>query len=342
MDSVTQFVLGGAVGVLVMGRSQPVLKSALIGGVIGTLPDLDSFIDFGDPILDMVRHRGETHSLIWQSVAAPLIAAVIAGVNRSLDQFFRWWVMVLLVLVTHAGLDAMTVYGTHLFLPQHDGPVGLGSIFIIDPLYTLPLLLGVLCTVVGRYKRLVYNVLGILISCTYLGWSVFAQQEVLAQVKQTPSGKAAGANHILVTPTAMNTMLWRVLIMHDGHYDEGFYTVLDRWRAPEKKIQFTSFKRESALDAATSEFKSANYIRKFSRGFYAVTGNKSQVLISDLRMGQHPYYVFTFEFGKRNGNTVTEVPVKAINTRQDLPVIPYFEWIWARIKGEDAEPPRQQ
>jgi len=342
MDSVTQFVLGGAVGVLVMGRSQPVLKSALIGGVIGTLPDLDSFIDFGDPILNMVRHRGETHSLIWQAVAAPFIATLLAGIDRSMERFFRWWVMVVLVLTTHAGLDAMTVYGTHLFLPQHDAPVGLGSIFIIDPLYTLPLLLGVLMSALGRNRRLIYNVLGIVVSCAYLGWSAYAQHEVLMQVKQTPSGQAVSADKILVTPTALNTLLWRVVVMHKDHYDEGFYTVLDRWRAPDKQIQFTSFKREPAIDAATGQFESANHIRKFSRGFYAVSSTQSEVLISDLRMGQQPYYVFSFQFAKRSGSTVTEVPVKAKSLRDKLPVVPYFEWVWARIKGEDAQPPRKQ
>ncbi len=341
MDSLTQFVLGSAVGVMVMGRSQPVLKSALIGGVCGTLPDLDSFVDFGDPILDMVRHRGETHSLIWQCVAAPFIAALIAGLDRSLERFFRWWVMVLLVLTTHAGLDSMTVYGTRLFLPQYDAPVGLGSMFIIDPLYTVPLLLGVLFTVFGRRRRLGYNLFGIFLSCAYLGWSVFAQQEVLAQVKQTPSGQAAKANQILVTPTALNTVLWRVVVMHDGHYDEGFYTVFDRWRAPEKQIQFTSFKRDTKLDVATRDFESANQIRRFSRGFYAVSRQDQQVLISDLRMGQQPYYVFSFEFARREGRAFSPVPVRSVNLRQNLPVVPYFEWIWARINGEDAEPPRK-
>ena len=47
-----------------------------------------------------------------------------------------------LALVTHPLLDAMTVYGTQLALPFSDHPFGVGSIFIIDPLYTLPLLAG--------------------------------------------------------------------------------------------------------------------------------------------------------------------------------------------------------
>ena len=55
MDSVTQAVLGAAVGTAVMGRTRPVWQAALAGAVLGTLPDLDVFFDKGDPIRDMKR-----------------------------------------------------------------------------------------------------------------------------------------------------------------------------------------------------------------------------------------------------------------------------------------------
>ena len=49
MDSLTQIALGSAVGVAVMGRRTAVWKAALWGAIGGTLPDLDTFIDHGDP-----------------------------------------------------------------------------------------------------------------------------------------------------------------------------------------------------------------------------------------------------------------------------------------------------
>ncbi len=79
MDSVTQAALGAAVGVAVMGRSRPVWQSALAGAVVGTLPDLDVFIDKGDPIRNMVLHRAETHALFWQALASPFIAGAAGG-----------------------------------------------------------------------------------------------------------------------------------------------------------------------------------------------------------------------------------------------------------------------
>lgn len=53
MDSLSQAVLGSAVGMAIMGRRTALWKAALIGVVAGTMPDLDAFIDHGDPIVSV-------------------------------------------------------------------------------------------------------------------------------------------------------------------------------------------------------------------------------------------------------------------------------------------------
>src|SRR5690625_6901999 len=62
MDSLTQAVLGGSItGVALhrfLGR-----KSVLLGAALATLPDLDVFVRYADPISSMTYHRGFTHSL---------------------------------------------------------------------------------------------------------------------------------------------------------------------------------------------------------------------------------------------------------------------------------------
>ena len=74
MDSLSQLVLGAACGVAVMGRRTAVWKAALWGGVAGTLPDLDAFIDFGDAVRNMTYHRAESHGLFYLTLIAPLLA----------------------------------------------------------------------------------------------------------------------------------------------------------------------------------------------------------------------------------------------------------------------------
>ena len=90
MDSATQLILGAAVGVAVMRRRTAAWKAALWGGVAGTLPDLDVFIAHGDPILDMVLHRAESHALFWLTLFSLPFAWGVARVQGEWVQWRRW------------------------------------------------------------------------------------------------------------------------------------------------------------------------------------------------------------------------------------------------------------
>ena len=137
-----QAALGAAVAVGVMHRRTAVCRAASWGAVGGTLPDLDVLIDHGDPILNMVLHRAESHALFWFALFSAPLAWLAVRLHGQQTLWKRWWLALWLVLITHPLLDAMTVYGTQLLLPFTDHPFGVGSLFIIDPLHTVPLLVG--------------------------------------------------------------------------------------------------------------------------------------------------------------------------------------------------------
>ncbi|HEY0825570.1 MAG TPA: metal-dependent hydrolase, partial [Ramlibacter sp.] len=171
MDSISQIALGAAVGMATMGRRTALWKAALWGGIAGTLPDLDVVIDHGDALRNMTMHRGASHSLFWLTLASPLVAALPAALHRERHLFRRWWLAIWLALVTHPLLDAMTVYGTRLLLPFSDHPFAVGSVFIIDPLYTVPLLIGLVVALARREGRgLRANAWGLALSTAYLAW----------------------------------------------------------------------------------------------------------------------------------------------------------------------------
>ena len=92
---------------------------------------------------NMTWHRGPSHSLL---VLAPIAMLVWALLRRRWTPVReaprRWLCAILLALLTHPLLDAFTVYGTQLLWPLPLRPVMWSSLFIIDPLYTLPLLVG--------------------------------------------------------------------------------------------------------------------------------------------------------------------------------------------------------
>lgn len=77
MDSLTQIVLGAAVGEAVLGRKVG-NRAMLWGGIAGTLPDLDVMANaVSDPMSALAYHRAFTHSLPFAFLAAPLIGLAI-------------------------------------------------------------------------------------------------------------------------------------------------------------------------------------------------------------------------------------------------------------------------
>jgi inner membrane protein len=332
MDSLSQLALGAAIGVAVMGRRTALWKAAAWGAVAGTLPDLDVFIDHGDPIRNMVLHRAETHALFWLTLFSLPFAAAVAKLHGQWPLWRRWWLALWLALVTHPLLDAMTVYGTQLGLPFTNHPFGVGSIFIIDPVYTLPLLLGTAITLATT--RLRANLLGLVLSTAYLGWGVAAQQHVTHIAKSTLTRQGIAAEHVLVTPTAFNTVAWRVVVMQREHYLEGFYSLLDEQRT----IAFDRFDRGASLEPEVSGIPGHQRVRDFSRGFYALRQQGPRVLISDLRMGQEPTYTFTFAIAERASPAKALVVPEQVGARPDLGK--FLPWLWRRIGGDPAPPPR--
>lgn len=336
MDSLSQVALGAAVGVAVMGRRTAVWKAALWGAVAGTLPDLDVFIDHGDPIRNMVLHRAETHAPFWLTLFSLPFAAAIARLHGEWARWRRWWLAMWLALVTHPLLDGMTVYGTQLGLPFTDHPYGVGSMFIIDPLYTVPLLAGALWALGSRGSRtgLRANAAGLLLSTAYLGWSVVAQQHVTQIARAALAAQGIEAERLLVTPTAFNTVLWRVVAVSGAHYHEGFYSLRD----PEPSLAFDRFERGTALVPELQGIDGVQRIMAFSHGFYKLHPQGQRLLITDLRMGQEPTYTFSFAVAERRSAVQPLATPQQLGMRIDLQR--GLAWLWRRAQGELLPPPR--
>ncbi len=336
MDSLSQIALGAAVSVTVMGRRTAVWKAAAWGAVAGTLPDLDVLIDHGDAVANMVLHRAETHSPFWLTLFSLPMAMGVARLQGQWVLWRRWWLAIWLSLVTHPLLDVMTVYGTQLGLPFTNYPYGVGSVFIIDPLYTVPLLIGTVWAMAarGRPAGLRANATGLVLSTAYIAWGVVAQAQVTAVARESLATQGIKAERVLVTPAPLNTLLWRVVAISGADYHEGFYSLLDA----EKRVTFDRFPSGSALDAELGDIPAAQRIRVFSKGFYKVHEQDGKVFITDLRMGQEPNYIFNFAVATRASPLQPLVPPEQVGSRTD--VKRGLEWLSRRIRGELVPPPR--
>lgn len=98
MDSLTQIILGAAVGELVLGRKVG-NKAILWGAIAGTIPDLDVLNRY---LFDDLRanelHRGITHSLLFSAVMAPVLGHWLKRHQASLLVVFTALVLLVLFL----------------------------------------------------------------------------------------------------------------------------------------------------------------------------------------------------------------------------------------------------
>lgn len=229
MDSLSQIVLGPSVQGAILGKYQG-RKAYLYGAMLGTLPDLDVLICYGDPISNMTYHRGFSHSLIVLTLVGLIGSWLISRYHQWRDMPLpyagkRLALAMTLALTTHPILDSFTVYGTQLLWPLQESlsltPFSIASIFIIDPLYTLPLLIA---TIIGLMKGRKLSVFksGLLASCQRLAVSMLVMSssylllslglKYYAQDQAEQTLAAANIDNIIrikTMPVLPTILMWR-------------------------------------------------------------------------------------------------------------------------------------
>ena len=332
MDSLTQAALGAAVGYGVLGRHAG-RKALVWGAVLGTLPDLDVFVPLGDDVADFTHHRGPTHSLLLHAAATPAISWVMGRVQPAILPFrLRRWLLAFLCLATHALLDGFTAYSTQLLWPLPVAPTAWSTLFILDPLYSLPLLAGVIAAIAsGGERGARWNRMGLLLSSGYLLLSIAAKLHVDGAVRETLRGDPeAGAFTSGATP--FNILLWRVVAMDSDGYRIGYYSLLD----DSERVRFTRYPDDRRLLEAMAEEEPVADLKRVTKGFYGVRLIGSEIQMADLRMGFEPAYVFRFVVGELRDGRVKAVPNRRVGGGPDVMTL---GWIWRRIRDESLPPP---
>ncbi len=327
MDSLTQLTLGAACAEAVIGK-QVGKKAILWGAVLGTLPDLDVFIPLGGPVNDFVYHRGFSHSLFLLAVLSPLIAWLITRVHPDTKRYYRRWVL-LTFLILEAGvlLDLLTIYGTQIFWPFDTTPLAIPVLFIIDPFFTLPMLLGVLAALVLKRQNALghrLNKAGLTLSLIYLVWAFGAAEFVERRVTDKLARQGVEYSQFIASPAPFNTLLWRIVGIDGDNYFETYYSLFDG----EAPLYVDYYPRNLALSAGIEEHPPVAKLTWFTRGYYAFSTGGAYIAMTDLRMGSEPYYVFSFKVAQLNDSHAVPIEDQRLEIKRDWSGL---NWIWKRI-----------
>jgi inner membrane protein len=313
MDSLTQIVLGAAVGEAVLGKKVG-NKAMLYGAIAGTIPDLDIIARFFvDTVTATEWHRGFSHSIFFSVLFAPVFGWLIWKLNPKSNATWKDWSRLMFWgLFTHPILDAFTTWGTQLFWPFRTR-LAFQNIFVIDPLYTLPFLFFLILTLFQKrtsFKRRKYNRLGLMVSSAYLLLTLILKGFAYKQFVNNLEAQGIGYVAMDIRPAPFSTILWTANIDISGAYLIGNYSFFDS-----KPVQFTLYpqNRELLGDLETND-KVVRLI-DIAEGWFTVTKENQKLIFNDLRFGllslktDEKRFAFTYELTKTpNGLKVLETP----------------------------------
>jgi inner membrane protein len=214
MDTLTHGLLGAAIAALPLPRfvtggdtAPGMRRAAIVVSVLAAeLPDLDYLLPARDALLhSLSAHRGYTHSLL----ASPLIALAATLLTKLVYRTAAFRVLyaraLLSVPLAHLLPDLWTGWGTRLWLPISEHRLALDWTMVIDPIFTLPLLVAAVWAKIrpNSFRRCM--ALGVGFSAAYLGARVLLAQHLTRQVEAA----YPRAESVHVFPELLAVARWR-------------------------------------------------------------------------------------------------------------------------------------
>ena len=304
----------------------------LYGAIAGTIPELDLLAaNLTDTTNALALHRGFTHSIVFSVVFGLLSGWLVSRFEKYKDikgwtQLFFW------AFVTHPLLDAHTTWGTQLFWPL-DVRLAFQSVFVIDPLYTLPflvfLILAMTCKRIDP-KRRFYNTLGLGISSLYLITTLGLKGYAHAQFKAALEVQNISYTDVDTRPSPMNTILWSANVDIKDAYLLGNYSFFDT-----QPISFEAYPKNHHLLGRLIENERIQRMIHISKGWFVITKEDGTLYFNDLRFGLLTFgagstdFVFIYKISESESGSgeLTEVAKDQQDGKKLLAEL------WERVKG---------
>lgn len=301
MDSITHLVLGGAIGAAIAPAGQR--RAALLAGAaLNTVPDLDvplllTFTD--DPVTWMTWHRSFLHSVF----VLPLIGWLVWWACRMHGKRVqaapvRWFWLIQACLLSHPLIDACTVYGTWLLWPLEVQPAMWSLLFIIEPGFTLWLLLG--CVIAWCIPKAPGGrrgaIAGLALAAAVLGVAGLAKLKVEREAERNLAALGLAHAPRFSTPLPFTVLLWRVVAMTPGGYVDAERSLFD---AGPMVFHGHASDTQALAQARAAAIPAVRRLDWFNHGFMRAQVRDGQLVLSDLRMGLDPDYTFNFAVAQR-------------------------------------------
>ena len=246
-----------------------------------------------------------------------------------------WSLLFFWAVVTHPILDCFTAYGTQLFQPFSDVRIAFNIISVVDPIYTIPLIIGLIAAsrlALKNTLRRSINYAGLVISSLYLMFCLSHKVRVDRVFADSFKKQGVEYSRFMTAPTIFNNILWQGIAESNGAYYHGFYSL---WDKEPVITQINKHDKNHGLLEGYEKDRSVKILSWFTNNYFNVRRRQDGSLqINDLRygtfsdgQGQSDNYIFKFILKDKNGR------LEASQARDFDQAEGSFRELWERIKG---------
>lgn len=247
-----------------------------------------------------------------------------------------WSWLLFWAVFTHPLLDCCTAYGTQVFQPFSDYRVAFNNISVVDPIYTLPLIIGLLLAArLTRHapKRALFNCLGIGVSSAYLIFTIWNKTRINRVFEESMVRQEIVYDRYMTSPTIFNNVLWNCLAENETAYYYGQYSLFDKVN----EVDILTIPKNHEKIDQYQDTETIRILRWFSNDYYNVVTNEAgQLQLNDLRYGvlndtlsSDRDYIFRFILEEKDGKLTAHQ-----NRETDDSISQTFTKLWRRIWGK--------
>ncbi len=297
MDPFTHAISGA-----VLARVMP--KQKLPGGttwflaIVAMLPDADYLLRLFSDVLYLRYHRGVTHSILLLPLWTWLCYSLIPRQRRKYP-VMPWLIAAALGL--HIVFDLVTSFGTMILAPLSNMRFTWDLVFIIDPLFTLTLLIPLVLTWVWPTHARRLCAIAFIGMTAYLGLAYANHQHALTLARQNQPQ----AERVSALPLPFSPFRWQLIAEYPDHYQRAAVDLLPGFPGTNKVLpaQFTQrFSRgvRSVKDVKWQQFPAMKsltgidglpgvpFYRWFTRFPVVLEKNSESLEFADLRFFAGP------------------------------------------------------
>ena len=317
MDPVSQGLLGASFSQSAVQNKKLLGLVGLIGFAAGMAPDLDILIrSQEDPLLFLEFHRQFTHALVFIPFGGLICASLFflfSKIRQSIS-FKKVWIFSTIGYGTHGLLDGCTSYGTLLFWPFSYERISWNNISIIDPLFTVPLIIFVFLSIYLR--KVSFARFAVIWALFYLAVGLVLNDKALDIGKDLADDRGHQVDRIVAKPTFANLFLWKVIYESNGKFYTDGVRLLPRKKIfSGASINKLNISRDFAwLDNTSQQARDIKRFNWFSQDYLAASPEHPNQII-DIRYSLLPNQISGLWGIELNKSAEANEHIKYVSTR---------------------------